>query len=62
MTDTNNMRLRIADEINRAPSEVIGENSLIGYSRPDGPEARKSQYRLTKVSDAAGTRSIMAKQ
>jgi predicted adenylyl cyclase CyaB len=39
-----------------------GENSLIGYSRADGPEARKSQYRLTKVTDPAGTRTIMAKQ
>jgi len=39
-----------------------GESWLIGYSRPDGPEARKSQYRLTKVTDPAGTRAIMAKQ
>ena len=39
-----------------------GENWLIGYSRPDGPDARKSQYRLTKVTDPAATRSMMAKQ
>lgn len=39
-----------------------GEHWLIGYSRPDGPQARKSQYRLTKVTDPDGTRFLMSKQ
>ncbi len=39
-----------------------GKHWLIGYSRPDGAEARKSQYRLTPVEDPAGMRFLMSKQ
>jgi len=39
-----------------------GKHWLIGYSRPDGPDARKSQYRLSPVKDPSGTRLLMAKQ
>ncbi len=39
-----------------------GEAWLIGYSRPDSPDPRKSQYRLTPVEDADGTRKLLGKQ
>jgi predicted adenylyl cyclase CyaB len=39
-----------------------GNHWLIGYSRPDGPDARKSQYRLSPVKDPSGMRFLMTKQ
>ena len=39
-----------------------GRHWLIGYSRPDAPDARKSQYRLQPIADAAATRRTMSKQ
>ena len=39
-----------------------GKHWLIGYSRPDGPDARKSQYRLSPVKDPSGMRLLMTKQ
>ena len=39
-----------------------GRHWLIGYSRPDGASARKSQYRLSPVKDPSGMRILMSKQ
>jgi len=39
-----------------------GAHSLIRYSRPDVPGARKSQYRLMPVRDPASFKAILAKQ
>ena len=38
-----------------------GRHWLIGYSRPDNPDARKSQYRLQSVADPASKRRLLAK-
>lgn len=39
-----------------------GKHWLIGYSRPDGPDARRSQYRLSPVKDPSAMRLLMSKQ
>lgn len=39
-----------------------GESVLIGYSRPDVPEARKSQYRMAPVQAAKTVKSLLTRQ
>ncbi len=39
-----------------------GRHWLIGYSRADSPDARKSQYRITPVDDPAAVRRTMSAQ
>jgi len=39
-----------------------GQSQLIGYSRPDTPEARKSQYRMAPVKAAKTVKSLLSRQ
>jgi adenylate cyclase class IV len=39
-----------------------GEALLIGYSRPDAPEARRSQYRMAPVKAARSVKSLLSRQ
>ncbi len=39
-----------------------GEHFLIGYSRPDAPEARRSQYRLMPVTNPGALKATLARQ
>lgn len=39
-----------------------GASELIGYSRPDTPEARKSQYRVAPVKAAKTVKSLLTRQ
>jgi adenylate cyclase class IV len=39
-----------------------GESELIGYSRPDGPDARKSQYRRQRVANPGAVKASLARQ
>ena len=39
-----------------------GEGFLIGYSRPDEPGARKSQYRIAPVRAARSVKGILSRQ
>jgi predicted adenylyl cyclase CyaB len=39
-----------------------GQHFLIGYSRPDAAEARKSQYRLQRVENPGATKATLARQ
>jgi predicted adenylyl cyclase CyaB len=41
---------------------TTGRHWLIGYSRPDRAEARKSQYRLTPVPNPAALKATLARQ
>jgi adenylate cyclase, class 2 len=39
-----------------------GEHFLIGYSRPDSAEAKKSQYRLQRIENPGATKATLARQ
>lgn len=39
-----------------------GQHHLIGYSRPDAAEARKSQYRLQRVENPGAMKASLARQ
>ena len=39
-----------------------GDHRLIGYSRADDPEARKSQYRMTPVGSPSSMKLLLSKQ
>jgi adenylate cyclase class 2 len=39
-----------------------GTNCLIGYSRPDRPEARRSQYRLAPIENAGAMKAMLSRQ
>jgi adenylate cyclase, class 2 len=50
-----NHRLKLREQSN-------GEHFLISYSRPDAPEARKSQYRLQLVENPGALKAILTRQ
>lgn len=39
-----------------------GRNWLIGYSRPDRPEARRSQYRLVPIENPGAMKAMLGRQ
>src|SRR3989442_12188493 len=39
-----------------------GEHSLVGYSRPDAPEARKSQYRVERIENPGAVKATLGRQ
>lgn len=50
-----NYRLKLREASN-------GEHFLIGYSRPDAAEARKSQYRLQSVENPGAMKATLSRQ
>ena len=50
-----NYRLKLRESAN-------GEHFLIGYSRPDSAEARKSQYRLQRVENPGAMKATLSRQ